>query len=366
MGQNTLVSPHGTARSLGMGQVGYALADDECALFFNPAGLGVANNRWNGGAASGYREKNYSSINTSYSLAYQNDLLKYAGFGAYVYRDAYPKDRETDSLGTTLRELQPYQMAAALGGGYALLTNGLMTHSIGVSVKYFRFVTYWIEADMSSLKQSVTSTTIGNAASFDVGYLLNLFNCLRLGLTVKNLGPPIWYRDDHSTKTWSQPLMLAAGIGYKNDFGTSTVTILDLANEFSFSRSASLDNFESYKSSIIDRTFATGIELLFLRTIALRFGYDFFRHVNTWEDSTRKSLSLDDSRKISFGFGVRLFNHIEADVYIAWKEPIRNSDYSFYRDPVENRAGASLTFTRLLSWSRADLRWWRRDNQARQ
>ncbi|HEX2955211.1 MAG TPA: hypothetical protein VHO70_00160 [Chitinispirillaceae bacterium] len=44
----TLIFPYG-ARSGGMGEVGTALADDESALFFNPAGLGVQNSRWKGG-----------------------------------------------------------------------------------------------------------------------------------------------------------------------------------------------------------------------------------------------------------------------------------------------------------------------------
>ena len=47
----TLSFPFG-ARSAGMGEVGTALADDQSVLFFNPAGLGVADNAWMNGAAS--------------------------------------------------------------------------------------------------------------------------------------------------------------------------------------------------------------------------------------------------------------------------------------------------------------------------
>ena len=45
----TLVLPHG-ARQSGMGDVGTALADDEHALFWNPAGLGIKNEELQGGA----------------------------------------------------------------------------------------------------------------------------------------------------------------------------------------------------------------------------------------------------------------------------------------------------------------------------
>ncbi|MBD3421706.1 MAG: hypothetical protein GF398_16450, partial [Chitinivibrionales bacterium] len=41
----TLGFPVG-ARSYAMGETGVALADDESALFHNPAGLGVPNQRW--------------------------------------------------------------------------------------------------------------------------------------------------------------------------------------------------------------------------------------------------------------------------------------------------------------------------------
>ena len=52
----TLVFPPG-ARSLGMGEVGTALADDEDVLYYNPAGLGMQNNRWHGGATTDFYQQ---------------------------------------------------------------------------------------------------------------------------------------------------------------------------------------------------------------------------------------------------------------------------------------------------------------------
>lgn len=41
----TLVFPH-SARSYAMGEVGVALADHDDIAYWNPAGLGVKNSRW--------------------------------------------------------------------------------------------------------------------------------------------------------------------------------------------------------------------------------------------------------------------------------------------------------------------------------
>jgi len=45
-----------SVRSLAMGEAGCALADDEGVAFYNPAGLGVPNPRWRGGAVMGSGE----------------------------------------------------------------------------------------------------------------------------------------------------------------------------------------------------------------------------------------------------------------------------------------------------------------------
>jgi hypothetical protein len=47
----TLSFPYG-ARTNAMGEVGTALADDESCIYWNPAGLGFHDKRWQGGAVT--------------------------------------------------------------------------------------------------------------------------------------------------------------------------------------------------------------------------------------------------------------------------------------------------------------------------
>ena len=342
-----LDEPYG-ARSKGMGNTGYALAGDESVLFFNPAGLGIANDRWNGGAAGVFRESLVKDISlTSVTVLYQSDYLKNAGFGANVYHLGLGTIDKTDSLGNRRGSLNSYELAVTLGGGYTFFADKAVTHSLGMAVKYFRSTNYWKVYDIDNdgniiiLPGKYNAFETGPAVSFDAGYLMNLFNHLRLGFVIKNMGPKLRVKTPLSSSDEAQPLIVATGVGYRNTFAYRDLTLLDLAGEISISRTHFTDD--------IDNTVAAGMELLFLRTMAFRFGYNF-----VVSEMKRSSVFMPVdpySHRLCLGSGLRLFNHFEFDVHRSQR-----------LDEHEKKSvGISFAFTRAFKWSKTDLKWWLRN-----
>jgi hypothetical protein len=217
--QPTLYAPTG-ARLKAMGGCGYALSDDETALFYNPAGLGLKNDRWNGGALYYSTLNYYYSLNsTYYGIAYQNENMPKLGFSFYLNRFGYIDDPEENTV--------------AIGCGYNFFSDDLMSNSIGAAIKYYHYrFGYDDQYGAGGWREDVHTTPV----AFDVGYLLQFIDRVRIGFVLKNIGPDITGAFNDSTKQKRKlPLIFATGCGFKNNFDFENLRVLNLSSGLSFS-----------------------------------------------------------------------------------------------------------------------------------
>jgi hypothetical protein len=294
-----------------MGNCGYALSDDETSLFYNPAGLGLKNERWNGGAF--YLSSLHFDVgtgNTYYGIVYQNERLPRLGFSFNL-----------NQFGSTEN---PYENAASIGGGFNFYSNDFESSAIGVAIKYYSFY----DAGYGWKYESHT-----NPVAIDAGYLMQIFDRFRIGFSLKNMGPDLSnsFNDTINTRTTKQklPFVIGAGLGYKDAFDFENLRVLDLCSGFSF------EGVNEYYGGKMDNSIQTGIDLQFFRIFSVQFGYSI--------DLTYKA------NEVSWGTGFSLFNHFEFN--FAWAK------YTTPYDEFMN-TGFSTAFKRILKWSGKDRRWW--------
>lgn len=317
--QTSLFSPMG-ARSMGMGNTGIALSDDETALYHNPAGLGLPNYRWSGGAASCFIFPNDVGIKSLYSVCYQNGALKDLGFSGYlgVYDGASSDIR--DFNGNVVEKDYYYDFACAVGAGYRFASNSIVENSLGLSIKYS-------QADLHRTEDSHANTILG-----DLGYTLQIFSRIRLAACARNIGPEGKW--DSVFGAYKVPLNFGLGIGYKDLFDGTMFRVLDLSTELSYVYLPDPNTAGLYLRDA--HTIMAGLDLCFLRTFCARFGLSNHLGVNTLQPS--------------FGTGFSLFNHLDFDASLSYDpEEYANEGISF-----------SISLERALSWSKSDLRWWQK------
>jgi hypothetical protein len=347
----TLVFPYG-ARSNAMGEVGVALADDESAMFWNPAGLGIRNQeRWRGGAEShfwepvlpafGLKDLWHFALAGCYQRSTESEyglpISNIYGFGAYINHLNLGVNEWSDELGRRLGRAHSYESIYNLSFGTNIFPHAWGTHAVGLSVKYI----------YSALAPGYEGNKgVGRSFCLDAGYLYVFPFHLRLGFTAANMGQSIYY----ITREESDPLpfTLRMGIAYKNQWSFGGLCIASLAAEFDANRE--LVNHEIgqqpdpfFKAMYTDFghpeeiVYNHGFEVQFLRTVAVRCGqlYDDVGSRNEYHQ----------------GFGLSWCNHFTFDLYF-----IHSPKGSIARD---RQWGFSFTMFNLGFWRPQDVTWWR-------
>ena len=284
-----------TARVRGMGNVGYALSDDESCLLFNPAGLGLINYRWNGGAVSYIPDVGGGFTRNFLSAAYQNDKLNMVGFSGYFY------------------EIWDGMYQTSFGVGYRFLSNAIIENSLGLSMQY----TLWNFNGKGGLQGA---NSVGGDLSGDIGYIIQFIKRVRIGLVIKEI--PL-YNDQNY-------LRYCLGIGYKDSFDGTTFRILDISTELGYVLRTFID--PNVNNRVFNNELITGFDLSFLKSFSARFGYY----------QTNGYFSL------SFGTGISFFNHFDIDIFI-----YRDGSEERWYTP----SGISFSFKRVLNWNKSDLKW---------
>ncbi len=222
----TLVFPSG-ARSLAMGEVGTALADDEQAAFYNPAGLGIQNSRWHGGAFTNSYEQLLPAFNMPdlwhghLAGLYQPPIPSVGGFAAdfnYINFGASPA---TSGQGQAMEQLAAYEWVLALAWGFNFEEFGLKNHFFGVS---FKFINSVLAPGYGPGGQG-TATDF----AFDAGYIWRFLPCMRVGLTLANMGPSVYYISQSQSDPI--PFTVNLALAYKNSFSVGNFHLLDVNAE---------------------------------------------------------------------------------------------------------------------------------------
>ena len=234
----TLIFPFG-ARSCAMGETGTALADDESALFFNPAGLAVQNRRWREAAFSYSFEPLLPALNlkglwhASIAANYQFPNPSFGGLGVFYNYINMGKNEITDGLGRQLAEVHSWEAAFALGWGFNFYELGDTTHNLGFTIKPF----------VSALAPGMGSHGEGVARSFaiDFGYLWLMGHGFRLGFTLMNMGPGVFYVDRENIDPI--PFTANLALGYKKGIVIEGVHAFDIAGELRLDKELVVNHF---------------------------------------------------------------------------------------------------------------------------
>jgi hypothetical protein len=308
-------NPYG-ARSCGMGEVGTALADDGSVLFFNPAGLDVPNEKWTGGSGTFFYEplvpefhiKDYWHM--AFSANYQDTSFYWGQPGIYMnFNRLGTVDLiSIDDSGRVIQEKEsnPYEGIWALGWGFNLQDVGINNHHFGLIVKYIR----------SALLPGVggEGNGISNSFAVDFGYLWTIGQHFRMGITLMNMGPSIYYFDpDYHIPI---PFTMNIALAYKNVIKIANLPAFTLSGELRLDKEL-IGLYHNGKPDPFWKAFFTewndeplhvefermnkhlGAEITFRNGFSVRSGY----LINT-------SYSFYE---FHFGLGLCLFNHYSFD-----------------------------------------------------
>jgi hypothetical protein len=349
-----------------MAEVGTALADDESALYFNPAGLSVPNQRWQWGSVSYYREpmlRNlgiYDIVHSSVSAYLQPPPeTKIGGFGVYYNHFKLGRNYLTDALGNSFKEVNSWEGVLAAGWGFNLAELGDSSRHYGFALKYF------VSALAPGLGENNEGTARGIAV--DIGLLRLFRNGLRFGFTLVNMGPPVFYVS--RSQEDPIPFTMNCALGYKKTFYQRNIHLFDLAGELRLDKELVINNFDGkpdpfYKAMFKDLfnepllyeiqeiNYHIGIELGVFNTYFYRQGFLFDY--------------IGERFEMTMGGGLHLFRHINADYSIiispeGFLKPLLKSI-------DKNKDGASgshhlqwrlnFTFTGIGKFKRSDRAWW--------
>ncbi|NLP03914.1 MAG: PorV/PorQ family protein [Fibrobacter sp.] len=357
----TLIFPFG-ARSCGMGETGTALADDESALFFNPAGLAIQNRRWQGGALS----QSYGPIlpelkqldlwHLTFSSCYQPSNVNIGGFGAFWNYINMGENTITDHLGNIRDIVNSWEAVWAMGWGFNFKEFGDTSHNYGVTFKYL----------FSALAPGYGPNGEGTASGFcfDLGYLYISRFGLRFGFTLMNMGPNVFYVDHDNPDPLPFTVNLAAG--YKKQI---LKRLVDLACELRLDKELVVNNGDKpepfWKAMHTD--WGDENASYEFQDINIHLGWEVGL-MNT--GFYRCGLMLDfagERYEFTQGFGINIMDHLRCDFYYIHAPIYYMRDFAqrFKRESVgatgvrHRQWRLSFTLTGLANWSENNRQWWK-------
>jgi hypothetical protein len=361
----TLVFPSG-ARSGGMGEVGTALADDEDALFFNPAGLSMSNDRWNGGAVTDFYEPLLPALRIPdlwhyrWAGLYQPEATGWGGFGIYFNRINFGNNEWINELGDVLGRAESYEYVLGLSWGFNFADLGIKNHSFGISAKYV----------YSALAPGYGpgNEGVGTTFAIDAGYIWKFLPSMRFGLTLQNMGPNIFYISQQEQDPI--PFTLNMALAYSKDFiQDDDIVISQVRAEVRTDRvivKNHLDQppdpfWEAISTGFLHDTSTTFREQLDEFNVHLGAEYTLFNTL-----SLRSGFLYDDvGARVEnhLGFGIKLFNHFQLDQYwiyspegyLGWL--FHNQGSNGARD---GQWGINFTFFNMFKWNSTDKTWWKK------
>jgi hypothetical protein len=365
----TLVFPSG-ARSHAMGEVGTALADDEQVAFFNPAGLGMDNDRWHGGAVTEFYEQLLPAFKIpdlwhhNMAWMFQPANREIGGFAVFWNYINFGTNAWTDENGYIKGRARSYEEVFNISWGFNFHEIGLKNHYFGLSVKYA----------LSALAPGYGpgGEGIGQTIAFDAGYLWQCLPGLRVGLNLQNMGPAIFYVSESEKDPI--PFTINLGLAYTHDFNIGNLQIGQIRTEVRADREVVKNYFDKppdpfwkaiWTDLIHDTTalpdttrsrldneldeinWHLGVEYTILNSLSLREGFLFDRMGKRFEHH--------------FGIGLRILNHFELDWGMIY------APEGYMRGLFENEGSngsrhgqwrISFTYIRGFDWRDADRTWW--------
>jgi hypothetical protein len=270
------------------------------------------------------------------------------GFGAAFNYLNFGQNEILDISGRTSRYVFSREWNAILAWGFDLEELNAENHHIGIGVNIFT----------SALAPGIGERRgEGIATSFavDLGWLYTAPLGFRIGATLQNMGPAVWYID-HSRKD-PIPFTINAAIGNKGRHTAGGAHIVDWAAELRFDRQLAVNDpetgphpfWKAVYTDVVDKSYAEnmaeiiyhlGGEVSLFKTFSIRHGY--------MHDE------LGSRLEYHMGCGISLFNHGSLDwaiIYSPETSPARHGQWII-----------GMRLFNLGKFERGDLTWWRTDD----
>jgi hypothetical protein len=355
----TLSFPYG-ARTNGMGEVGASLADDESCLFWNPAGLGIVNERWHGGSSTFFREPLLPAFDLpdlwhyAYAVCYQHPpspispLFDIGGFGLLFNYLSFGINEQYNAFGKKIANFNSYEFSLGFSYGFNYAEFGLPELATGITVKYAH------SALAPGIDKHDPSSGIGQTFAIDLGMLYVFPFGLRLGLTLQNMGPSVYYIDP--TDKDPIPFTVVLAIGYKKELLFNNIRLFRICTEYNANREMVYNElyedpdpfwkalFTSMNDQPIEEELEEiihnyGLEVTLLNTISYRYGFMIDKAGVREEEH--------------YGFGISFLNHFSFDWYRI------NSEFKSIAR--HGQWGISFSIYKVMNRSMSDLTWWMKD-----
>ncbi len=357
IGQSSIITlsfPYG-ARQYGMGEVGAALADDESTVFWNPAGLGIDNERWYGGAFTQFYEPLLPAFETpdlwytAFAVCFQpkpSDVAPHfdpGGFGLFCNFLNFGEIIQYDAQGRIVGSYHGFEYVFGFGWGFNFAPIGAENLSLGLEIKYAH----------SALYPGIGDALEGTAqtVAFDFGTLYCFPFGMRIAFTLQNMGRYVYYISMEEADPI--PFTGRFALGYKEEFVFNGFRALQICAEYNLEKE--MVHNEPYeepdpfykaivtswkddpkRDELAEIIHNAGFEATIFNSGSLRLGILHDKAGSRTE--------------CHFGLGGSWFNHF-------------NFDWSYIYSPKKSIArdgqwGISFSFHNIFNWTDRDFKWW--------
>ncbi len=350
IGQSAVIAltfPFG-ARQLAMGEIGTALADDESCTYWNPAGLGVNNEKWRTGKFSLFFEPLLPIFqipdlwHSAIAICYQPiSKYKIGGFGFYWNFLNFGENQEYNADGSIGRSYRSYESIYSLTWGFPV-TNSLY---LGFATKYF------VSALAPGTESDEGGDGVARSLAFDFGLLFKIKYGINFGLTLTNIGPAV--SDMSEANADPIPFTVTLALAYQKEIIFEKFKICKISFEYNIGKEmvynekgSKPDPFykaivtswqsQSFREGLQEIIHNWGTEITIFNTLSYRMGvlYD----------------KIGSRKEFHIGIGLSALNHFGFNWYV-----ISSENHSFAR---HGQFGISFDFTNLFKWSDNDFHWW--------
>jgi hypothetical protein len=341
-----------------MGETGVTLAEGAGAMNLNPAGLGLPAREPLSVDALLFTEPllpafripglKHTAFAARVRFPWTGRAEDLGGFGFAVNHIEFGSIQIVDEHGVERGRVRSYETVYSLAWGMPLVRTENAGHYVGIGIDYVHsaLAPEYGEGDEG----------IGRTAAVDVGYLIRHSSGLRLGLTLANMGPNIYYvsRDE----SYPIPFCVSPAAGYQHSFRSRGLELFGVAFEYRVSREIAKNYFderpdpfwkairtdfldESWDDRIEEALNHVGAELTIMKTVSVRSGFMF-----DWVGYRSEK---------HFGVGIHFLNHFA----LGWSYIGAPGEASVAR---HGQWSACLNLTNIGVWKPSDLTWWLEDS----
>lgn len=343
----TLTFPYG-AREAGMGEVGTGLCSGPGAPFYNPAGLAIPNEDWDGVLLHSFYEPLLPAfqlpdmwhLSISSIMQRRDAEGNLHGMGFNLNFLNFGENVRYNEKGQEVSRFNSCEYVVALSYATLFEKRRYRDIGLGLNVKYVQ----------SALDRTVEGGTARTFA-IDVGGLWKYNFGLNVGLMLQNMGPSVAYTNKEDPDPL--PFTIRFGLGFDKEFFVENMKLLRIKIGYDLERECVRNEYGKdpdpfYKSIISSWTDQKPFSEELEEIIHHVGGEATIFNIAMFRIGFLQQVAISQ-KEFNFGFGLNILNHIEAN----WSY-IYSPNFSEFRN---GQWRIDLTFKRIGIRKSEDLFW---------